>query len=258
LSIGPFVLSYPSLFVPKAKMGEKLQPGQLPTMRYSGEFMVYMDSPEAGAIYQKLTEAANIIAMQKFGKTTDSPIFRNKPVRNLQEREKYQGKPGFFITANSSQKPAVVVGNPPVAVTDPEDLYAGCLVYINIAPFAYDAEGSKGVKWFLNSVWKVGEGPRLSVERDGASDFAHLVGQVPVNVLPSGHAAQAVPPAADMPPWMQQQVAVPQPAFQNMPAQPQYAVPPGYAQPQQQYAAPPQYQMPPGMPPMPGQWAPPQ
>lgn len=247
--VGPFVLSYPSLFVPKAKMGEKLQPGQQATMRFSGEFMVYAASPEAGAIYQKLTDAANTVAMQKFGKTTDSPIFRNKPVRNLAEREKYQGPAGFFITANSSQKPSIVVGDPPTACTDPDELYAGCLVYINVAPSAYDVDGSKGVKWFLNSVWKVGEGPRLAVERDGTSDFAHLVGKVAVNVAPSGYGAQQAPPAAEMPPWMLQQAA---------PVAPQYAVPPGYAAPPQQYAAPPQYQMPPGMPPMPGHWAPPQ
>jgi len=250
ITVGPFVLSYPSLFVPKAKMGEKLQPGQAPTLKYSAELMCYADAPEAGALYAKLMEAANQVAMQKFNKTLDSPVFRNKPVRNLAEREKYVGKPGFFVSANSSQKPAVVVGNPPVAVVDPEELYAGCIVYANLTPAWYDNE-SKGVKWYLNSVWKVGEGPRLAVERDPSSDFAHLVGVVPVSV-----GQPVAPPAADMPPWMQQQVAP------QMPPQPQYQtvnqqygqVPPGYA------AAPPvqQYQMPPGMPPMPGQWVPPQ
>lgn len=249
ITVGPFVLSYPSLFVPKAKMGEKLQPGQAPTLRYSAELMCYADAPEAGALYAKLTEAANQVCLPKFGKTVDSPVFRNKPVRNLAEREKYVGKPGFFISAKCSQKPSVVVGNPPVAVVDPEELYAGCIVYANITPATYDNE-SKGVMWFLNSVWKVGEGPRLAIERDPSSDFAHLVGVVPVSV------GQPVAPAMpDMPPWMQQQVVPQMPPQQyQMPPQQYGQVPPGYAAapPQQQYA------MPPGMPPMPGQWMPPQ
>ena len=249
ITVGPFVLSYPSLFVPKAKMGEKLQPGQQPTLRYSAEFMCYADAPEAGALYTKLTEAANQVCLPKFGKTIDSPVFRNKPVRNLAEREKYVGKPGFFISAKASQKPSVVVGNPAVAVVDPEELYAGCIVYANITPATYDNE-SKGVMWFLNSVWKVGEGPRLAIERDPSSDFAHLMGVVPVTV-----GQPVAPPAAEMPPWMQQQVAP------QMPPQ-QYAVPPQqYGQVAPGYAAAPpqqQYAMPPGMPPMPGQWMPPQ
>lgn len=236
ITAGPFVLSYPNLFVPRAKMGEKLLPGQAPTMRYSAEFMCYMDAPECSALYARLMEAANAVCLPKFGKTIDSPIFRNKPVRNLAERESYTGKPGFFISANCTQKPPVVIGNPPVAAIDPEDLYAGCIVYCNLTPAAYDNE-SKGVKWFLNSVWKVGEGPRLSVEKDATSDYSHLLGVVPVNL---GHVA--APPAADMPPWMQQAAV---------------QVPTGFAVPQ--VAAPvPQYQMPPGMPQMPGHWAPPQ
>jgi hypothetical protein len=250
ITAGPFVLSYPSLFVPKAKMGEKLQPGQAPTLKYSAELMCYADAPEAGALYAKLMDAANQVALPKFGKTLDSPIFRNKPVRNLAEREKYVGKPGFFISANSTQKPAVVIGNPPVAAVDPDELYAGCIVYANLTPAWYDNE-SKGVKWYLNSVWKVGEGPRLAVEKDPTSDYAHLIGVVPITV---GH--PVAPPAAEMPPWMQQQVApqtLPQPHYQTA-TQPYGQVPPGYAAapPQQQYA------MPPGMPPMPGQWMPPQ
>jgi hypothetical protein len=231
-------------------MGEKLQPGQAPTLKYSAELMCYADAPEAGALYAKLMDAANQVALPKFGKTLDSPIFRNKPVRNLAEREKYVGKPGFFISANSTQKPAVVIGNPPVAAVDPDELYAGCIVYANLTPAWYDNE-SKGVKWYLNSVWKVGEGPRLAVEKDPTSDYAHLIGVVPITV---GH--PVAPPAAEMPPWMQQQVApqtLPQPHYQTA-TQPYGQVPPGYAAapPQQQYA------MPPGMPPMPGQWMPPQ
>ncbi len=253
ITVGPFVLSYPSLFVPKAKMGEKLQPGQMPTMRFSAELMCYADAPEAAELYKKLISAANQVCVPKFGKTVDSPIFRNKPVRDLAEREKYVGKPGFFISANSSQKPSVVIGNPPVAAVDPDDLYAGCIVYANLTPSTYDNE-SKGVKWFLNSVWKVGEGPRLAVERDSAADFTHLLGSVPVSV---GQPVAA--PMTEMPPWMQQQVAPPaQPQYQAPPAQPQYQMPPGMPQYGQAPPAQPQYQMPPGMPQMPGQWVPPQ
>lgn len=234
LTVGPFVLSYPSLFVPKKKMNEKLQPGQQPTLKYSAELICYMDSPEAQAIYQKLAEAANAMCMQKFGKTFDSPMFKNKPIRNLAEREKYEGKPGFFISAKSSQKPGVVVGNPPVLATDPDDLYAGCLVYADIAPGFYDSDGNKGINWYLNNVWKVGEGPRLSENHDPVSAFSHLIGVVPVSVAQPSYA----PPAEAMPPWMQQQAV----------QQPQYAVPP------QQYGqVPPGYMAaPPGIPPMPG------
>lgn len=209
VTIGPFVLSYPNLFVARQKMGQP-KPGEQPSMQYSCELLCYSSNPQAGAIYNALMQAANAVSMAKFGKSADSAMFRNKPIRSLAEREN-SAEPGFFLSARTTQKPSVVVGSPPVACTDPDELYAGCHVYVNVTPGTYDFEGNKGVKWYLNSVWKVAEGPRLAPVRDAASDFASLVGTVQVNL------AQPQIAQEELPPWAQPQQANPQQA--SMPFQ---------------------------------------
>jgi len=218
INAGPFVLSYPSLFVARKKMGVP-KPGEAPSLQYSCELMMYSNNPKAGETYQLLTAAANQVCMAKFGKTVDSPIFKNKPVRDLAEKQNAT-ETGFFISARSSQPPSIVIGSPPVTVTNPDDVYAGCFVYVNITPSTYDFEGNRGVKWFLNSVWKVADGPRLAAVRDGAQDFADLVGKVEVNLAPTQGYGEAPPMPGQMPPWAQPQQEQLPPWSQKQPGVP--------------------------------------
>lgn len=238
LTVGPCIISYPNLFVPKYKMGAKDGP-----KFYGAEFIVLMETPEQQAqaqqIYQRMMTVANTLAQAKFQRNADQ--FRNKPIRGLNERKGFENRPGFFFSAKTGEqyKPDVLIGNPPVVATDPDQVYAGSIVYCTVRAGTYDEGGNTGVKWFLNSVLKVGDGPRLAGERDAASDYADVLANMPVTqqmapptyASPAGYAPPAYPPQA-----------YGQPAA---PAAPAYAPPQQYGMPPQGYAAPPAFQSPP-------------
>lgn len=197
VTVGPCVISYPNLFVPRAKMTDAN------TKEYSAEFVVLMETPEQAAqaqqIYQKLMLVANTVAQHKSQRNADA--FRNKPIRPLSERKGFENRLGFFFTAKSSAqyRPDVLIGNPPVPVVNPEDVYPGAIVYVNVRAGWYDLSGNQGVKWYLNSVLKVGDGPRLAGDHDPISDFADVLATLPQSALPvavpPGFAPQAAPPA---------------------------------------------------------------
>jgi hypothetical protein len=237
LTVGPCIISYPALFVPKHKMNMKEGPKS-----YGAEFIVLMETPEQHAqaqqIYQRMMAVANTVAQHKFQRNADA--FRNKCLRPLSERKGFENRPGFFFSAKTGEqyKPDVLVGNPPVVATDPDQVYAGAIVYCTIKAGTYDEGGNQGVKWYLNSVLKVGDGPRLAGDRDAASDYADILASMPV----SQPAPVYAPPGYAAPPAYPPQ-AYGQPAAPAIP----YGVPPV----QQQYAAPPAFQSPP-MPGYPG------
>jgi len=47
-------------------------------------------------------------------------------------------------------------------IIDPDDIYSGMFVRVNIKPYAFDKAGNKGIGFFLNAVMKVADGERLS------------------------------------------------------------------------------------------------
>lgn len=257
--VGPCVISYPNVFVPRKKMNPKPED----PLQYSAEFLVYMPPGDqhqhavATAVYQKLMTAANIASQAKFNKPADHPSFRNKCVRDLAERNG-DNPPGFFFSARSMSKPQVLVGNPPLPCTDPAEIYPGAIVYVSVNAGTYDSEGNRGVKWYLNAILKVADGPRLAPERDATDDFKEVLAQMPLTNLPPQMAG--IPQFAPQPAQhLQAQPLAPgmydmmgQPIQQFAPAQPAQ---PGYhmgGYPAAQQFAP--QQLPPGygMPTMPG------
>jgi hypothetical protein len=155
---------------------------------------------------------------------------------------------GFFFGANSNAqygKPNVYVGNPPMPVTDPDVIYPGAIVYVTVKAGAYDSNGNKGIKFYLNGVLKAADGTPLVTPRDGARDFDSVMAELPV--APAAQAFQAPPMAHGYDPAQQYQappMAPPMPGY----APPMQGYPhQGYAQPQ---VAPPMpgYGMPPGYP----------
>jgi len=236
ITVGPLILSYPNLFVPRENKLAKPDPTKPPVLQYSAEFICYNSFQTVAEIYQKLHQAAEAVCRRELKCGLEG--LRNQPLRSLAEKKTPAAEPGFFFSANTQSKPGVLKGNPPEHVVDPEELYAGCFVYANITPSAYDVDLSRGIKWYLNSVWKVSEGPRLAPERNPMEHYAHLLGQVPVNLAQPQHQA---PPQQQAPPGYGQ------PPVQG------YAAP-AYGQPPQGYAQPPAAQAPPQMP---GYWVPP-
>lgn len=225
--VGPCVISYPYLFTPRLPQNPK--PGDEP--KYSAEFIVYQEMPEFNAIYQKLMTAANAASMEFFKKPITA--IEKQGIRNLSVR--MPDRQGIFFSANSMKKPNLLVGNPAVPVTDPDTLYPGAIVYVNVKAAAYDVDGGKGVKFYLNSILKAADGPRLAPERDASQDFAGVMQFIP----PTPATQQFAPPQAD---------------YQAPPAAPQYPPQPGYP-PAPQFGQPPAYPphpQQPAYPPMPG------
>ncbi len=235
--VGPCVLSYPRIFTPQHKMGDKTNP-----LEYSAEFLVYQSNPAMQAIYQKLYTVANTVAMSVFRLPIEK--LSRSPIRSLAEKNDSK-EPGFFFKASSSAErpPKVLVGNPPQPCMDPEAFYAGAIVYVSINCGTYDKGGNRGVKFYLNSVLKSADGERLAPVRSGAEDFAEVLAsmpQTPAVFAPPVQQGFAMPP-------QQQYAAPPQqhfgiPGQQGFPATPH----PGYVQ---QHVVPPQGY---AMPPMPG------
>ena len=200
----------------------------------------------------QLQGAVNYVVQAKWPQ--GAPRFPNLPIRELSEKDpsKYTGPPGFFIRANSTQRPWLGVGRERRPPVDDDEIYAGCLVYVGLTANAYSFKDKKsgnelrGVKWYLNSVLKVGDGPRLAGRVDGAKDFEGVMDSIqfqfqqPDFAQQSGMTQYAAPP---------QQVSYP----------PQQMVPQGFAPPAAPTGYPPQQMMPPqGYPPQGAQpgWGP--
>lgn len=223
--VGPVVISYPKLFVPEIN---KRKPTDPP--KYSGEFLVYASERAAQDIYSKLM-AATQAAIQAFWPGKNVTLSRS-PVRNLAEKNNQSYPPGFFFRANSPRKPSVLKGNPMVHVTDPDEIYPGAICWVQIKAAAFDTDGSKGVKFYLNSVLKAADGPRLVPERDGMADFAAHLPNIQFNLQQPGMQGMSgmMPPQQMMQPPMQQPMGMPG----MMPPQQQPMGMPGMMPPQQQ------------------------
>jgi hypothetical protein len=266
LTIGPCVINYPRLFVPEGKMGSKEPP-----YYYSAEFIFFTETPDqmaiAQAAYQKLMLTANTVAQHKFKRNADQ--LSNAPVKTELKKKGgewlsgLEGRQGIWIRASTlynpekpHMKPGVFTGNPPQAVVDPAAVYSGAIVYVSLTAGDYNQSGNQGIKWYLNHVLKVGDGPRLVGERSGADDFAGVLSEIPVTPVAHGIPTLQMPqPAAPVyspptaPPGYSAPPAYPPQAY----GQPAAAVPPAFAPPQQ-YGAPPQGYAQPAyqQPPMPG------
>ena len=212
VTVGPVVISYPNLFIPRRK--DAKDPNS--PMTYSAEFLIYHDNPKGQQLINQLMAAADIVCQEKFKRSIHT--MEKKPVRDLAVRQ--SDKPGFFFSANSSNKPTVLAGNPPMPVTDSEVVYAGSLVYVAVKAAAYENNGNRGIKFFLNSVWKVADGTPLVAKRDALADFQGVMGEVGQYAAAPVQAA----PQAYYPPQPQMAQVPP------MPGQPPmaYGMPPGY------------------------------
>jgi len=213
VTVGPVVISYPNLFIPRRKNSK--DPNS--AMTYSAEFLIYSDNPKGQQIINQLMAAADIVCQDKFKRSIHT--MEKKPVRDLAVRQ--SDRPGFFFSGNSTNKPTVLAGNPPMPVTDSEVVYAGSLVYVAVKAAPYEAEGNRGVKFFLNSVWKVADGTPLVAKRDALSDFQSVMGEV------GQYQSVAPAPAAQQAYYPPQQQMAPAPQMQGYPPA-AYGMPPGY------------------------------
>lgn len=85
--------------------------------------------------------------------------------------ETYEGC--YFINATSKDKPQIVdrKKNP---ITDPMDIYSGCILNVTCTAFPFNSNGNRGIGIALGNIQKVADGTRLSGRSSADDDFDEL------------------------------------------------------------------------------------
>jgi len=152
------VLSYPNLFVARENQQGKLI--------YSAE-LVFNSTTDLA----EMKAAASAAAREQWGSAVPKGI-RN-PFDDRAEQFNYD-EGSIFVRTNSQSAPGIVQGPKRSICTDPDVFYPGCIVIAELTARAYDISGSKGVKFFLNNIWKIRDGERLVKAANTADTFANV------------------------------------------------------------------------------------
>jgi hypothetical protein len=106
----------------------------------------------------------------KFLSSFKTPLRDGDTERDL---DKYpESKGHYFINVNTYNKPSVVDVNMN-DIIDKSELYSGCYGRVSLVPGAYNVDGNKGIKFYLNNVQKLAEGDLLGAGASSvADDFA--------------------------------------------------------------------------------------
>ena len=161
------ILSFPNLFEPRA-VGDG-EP------KYSCSLVFAAD-----ADLSMLKTAAMNCAREKWLGEAESMIRSggiHMPFRSDGEAKGY-GEGTTFINCSTKMKPGVVsrfkdpeTGKPQL-ITDPEEIYPGCVVWATVRTYAWDYQGmKKGVSFGLGNIQKLDDGPRLDSRTQANEDF---------------------------------------------------------------------------------------
>lgn len=86
------------------------------------------------------------------------PLRDGDAERDTEKSPEFKGH--MFLNANTYTKPGVVDAKVQ-EIIDPSEIYSGCYGRISIVPAAYNTDGNKGIKFYLNNVQKLTDGERL-------------------------------------------------------------------------------------------------
>jgi len=150
------ILSYPALISPK----KHEQSGQL---RYQAE-LVFTD----GTDLSSLTDAAEAAIAEEFGNKVPGDL--KTPFDTRWEKFGYP-EGSVFVRCNTTEPPGLVKGPRREECRDADEFYPGAIVIAELSASAYNVSGSKGVKFYLNSVWKIRDGERLAPKRSAGDAF---------------------------------------------------------------------------------------
>lgn len=157
------VLSYPHLFVPHS-----FQKGA--QEKFSAELIL----PE-GSDLSELKAAMKQAANDKWGAAMPKGL--QSAIKSGDEHR--EGKPGYegkkFISPWSMSKPGIVKGRKAdEVVTNPTELYAGCIVIASVTAFGWESGRDCGVSFFLNNIWKIRDGKEMAPRSNPSGDFQGL------------------------------------------------------------------------------------
>lgn len=172
--IGEVRFSYPAVFEPRVNPNA---PDSKP--KYSCCILISKDNKEALQTINEAVQAASRKGAEKFWSGKFPPTAR-KPLHDGDEEK--PDDPAFagmmFLNASNQYKPEVTMRDDfgIVAVTDPQDFYAGCYGAVTLDFFPYNKPASKGVSCSLGCLIKLRDGEHLAGSVPSAeSSFADLV-----------------------------------------------------------------------------------
>ena len=103
----------------------------------------------------------------KFLASFKTPLRDGDTERDTGKYPEYKGH--YFINANTYNRPGVVDAQKN-DIIDKSELYSGCYGRVSIIPAAYNVDGNKGIKFYLNNVQKLTDGEPLGAGKSAASD----------------------------------------------------------------------------------------
>lgn len=171
-------LTFPAIFA----KGRPIDPMKEP--KYEATIVFDVDAikknPQELQRYNAIKAEADRVCKEKFGKDVKACAdslgqgFWN-PFRNGTEKEHLDGYGAgkIFFKTSSKRKPGVVTAAL-APVDDPEAVYSGCYVRLNVTPFAFANNGKKGVSIMLNSVMFQKDGERLDGGSNAEEDFGEV------------------------------------------------------------------------------------
>lgn len=145
-----FRVSFPAVFAARAAVQ-----GQEP------KFSIAMLFPKTTDL-TPLKQLVNAAAVAKWGADKSKwPKGLRNPFRDGSEKD-YDGYEGVtFCTASSKRKPGLVNADLD-PIIEPNEFYGGCYARAEIAAFAYEVSGNKGVSFGLRNVQKIRDGEPFS------------------------------------------------------------------------------------------------
>lgn len=178
-----------SLKTPEVMLGhfpqffEKGKPNDSGTAYYEADILF---SPEA----QKTQEFANLkqamaTAVREKWKGSPPGNLRN-PFRPAGDKRRGKDNSQYYpdeqfggwvlLHIKSKNQPGIVGGQAgpdgkPLQITDPAEIYGGCVIRCTVNPFAYSEKGNAGVSFWLNNVQKLRDGEPLSGRSSARDDF---------------------------------------------------------------------------------------
>ena len=115
----------------------------------------------------KTDDKAVTIWGSKFLASFKTPLRDGDTERDTGKYPEYKGH--YFINANTYNRPGVVDAQKN-DIIDKSELYSGCYGRVSIIPAAYNVDGNKGIKFYLNNVQKLADGEPLGGNVSNASD----------------------------------------------------------------------------------------
>ena len=141
------------------------------TPKYPAVLLIEPNDPVLKLMNEAMVEAAT----EFFGEGKIPKGLRS-PIRDGAEKEAefpfYAGHK--FVNVSTKNKPGVV-DQRNKAITDPDEIYSGCWVRVEINCFAYDRKGNRGVSFGLNNMQKLGDDERFGGRRPAEQVFAPVV-----------------------------------------------------------------------------------